>query len=174
MQRAKRCMFSMRNGVVADALRKGGSPFRIIFGVNLPQLIEISGQLPHSAKLASDLWHNTTTRESMLLAPMLMPNECMTYDLAGEWAREVPAPEVADILCHKLLRHLPFARELAEELIEDERDMVRYTGLRLLYNLLSKMPQQAKEAAQKEAARECRLTKAVALALIDDADFILG
>ncbi len=174
MQRAKRCMFSMRNGVVADALRKGGSPFQIIFGVNLPQLIEISGQLPHSAELAVDLWQNTTTRESMLLAPMLMPPEEMTLDMARQWAREVPVQEVADILCHRLLRHMPYAGELARELIDDDSDMVRYTGLRLLYNLLSKMPQKAKEAAQKEVARECKLTKTVALALIDDADFILG
>jgi len=174
MQRAKRCMFSMRNGVVADALRKGGSPFQIIFGVNLPQLVEIAEQLPHTFSMASELWHNTTTRESMLIAPLLMPREEMTRELARTWASEVPAPEVADILCHRLLRHLPFAADLAQELLSSDVDIERYTGLRLMFNLVSLMPGQALEAAKTEAARVCPLTHRVAMMLIEEAGFILG
>lgn len=174
MQRAKRCMFSMRNGVVADALRKGGCPFQIIFGVNLPQLTEIAAELPHSRELAMDLWHNSTTRESMLIAPMLMPREEMDIETAREWAGDVPSAEVADILCHRLLRHLPFAWELADELLADTSDMKRYTGLRLSFNLVSANPRKALEAARKEAERECPLSLQVARMLEEEARFILG
>lgn len=174
MQRAKRCMFSMRNGVVADALRKGGSPFQIIFGVNLPQLVEIASELPHTAQLATELWHNTTTRESMLIAPMLMPREQMTIELARAWIESVPCAEVADIFCHKLLRHLSYAPQLAQELLESETDMKRYTGLRLWFNLVNKYPREALVAATKEASRSCRLTQGVAAMLADEARFVLG
>lgn len=174
MQRAKRCMFSMRNGVVADALRKGGSPFQIIFGVNLPQLVEIASELPHTAELATDLWHNTTTRESMLLAPMLMPHEQMSIELAKAWIEDIPCAEVSDILCHRLLRHLPYAPQLAHELLEDKSDMKRYTGLRLWFNLVSKYPREALDAATKEATRFCKLTQGVAAMLADEARFVLG
>lgn len=174
MQRAKRCMFSMRNGVVADALRKGGSPFQIIFGVNLPQLVEIAAELPHTAQLATELWHNTTTRESMLIAPMLMPREQMTIELARVWIEDIPCAEVADIFCHRLLRHLSYAPQLAQELLGSETDMKRYTGLRLWFNLVNKYPREALDAATKEASRSCRLTQGVAAMLADEARFVLG
>ena len=73
MQSLKRAMFAMRNGVVADALRQGGCPFKIIFGVNLPQLAEIAAGSEHTKEFAEQVWANSTTRESMLIAPMLMP-----------------------------------------------------------------------------------------------------
>lgn len=174
MQRAKRCMFSMRNGVVADALRKGGCPFKIIFGVNLPQLMEIARELPHTLFLAEELWNNSTTRESMLLAPILMPEDEISFEKSLKWAHEVPCVEVADILCHKLLRKLPFALDLAERLLKEDDDMVRYTGLRLCYNILHMHPHRAMELAQIEAERCCALTHRIALSLIEDAEFILA
>ena len=48
MQTVKRHFFALRNGVIADALRRAGSPFRIIFGLNLPQIAEIAMKTPHS------------------------------------------------------------------------------------------------------------------------------
>ena len=33
MQNVKRRMFALRNGVVAEALRRGGCPYRIVFGL---------------------------------------------------------------------------------------------------------------------------------------------
>ena len=86
MQTVKRHFFALRNGIVADTYRKAGSNFRIIFGLNLPQIVEIAKQTPRSTALADALWHNTTTRESMLLAPMIYPREEFTQELARQWA----------------------------------------------------------------------------------------
>ena len=55
MQTVKRAFFAMRNGVIADTLRRAGSPFKIIFGLNLPQISEIAARTPHTAGLAERL-----------------------------------------------------------------------------------------------------------------------
>ena len=173
MQTVKRHFFALRNGIVADTYRKAGSNFRIIFGLNLPQIVEIAALTPKSAALADALWHNTTTRESMLLAPMIYPHDDFSRELAEKWIAEVPSVEVADILCHRLLRHMPYAADLAEAVSCSDSDIVRYTGLRLMFNLVSAMPQKALEYSRREAARNCQLTSRTAAMLIGEAEFFL-
>lgn len=153
MQQAKRMMFAMRNGVVADVLRKGGSPFSIIFGVNLPQLTDMARELGTDNELAARLWANTTTRESMLLAPMLVDADNFSEADAAAWIESVPCNEVADVLCLKLLRRLPYARELVMAYHCSDDRQQRYTALRLMCNLARQYPDMAREVADGEAAR---------------------
>ena len=135
MQNVKRRMFALRNGVIADRLRRAGDPHRVIFGLNLPQLVEVAQATGADAALARQLWANATTRESRLLAPMVMPREEMTAAEALEWAATLQDAEEADILCHRLLRHCPFARALVDDLHAGQGWM-RYAGLRLAFNLI--------------------------------------
>ena len=164
MQTVKRNFFAMRNGVIADVLRKGGSPFRIIFGLNLPQLVEIAEMTPHDRELSQRLWENSSTRESMLLAPMLMPRDSFSMEDAMRWISVIPAYEVADILCHRLLRFMPYSSELVYKLIVSDNEMGRYTGVRLACNLQYSMPELAKDVhstmmgSEKDDAA-CRLAK---------------
>lgn len=156
MQMIKRHLFAMRNGVIADTLRRGGSPFSIIFGVNLPQLTEIAATHGPDRELAEKLWANTTTRESMLLAPMLMPREDFSEDQAIRWAEQSPCPEVTDVLCLKLLRHQPYALDLVRKLADDPKPMSRYAALRLMCNLAPQNIEMAVEIgrrAQPEVAQ---------------------
>ena len=44
--------------------------------------------------------------------------------------------EVADVLCHRLLRHLDYATALFDQLLESDTILVRYTAWRLALNLL--------------------------------------
>ena len=78
LQIIKRRFFAMRNGIIADTIRKSGAPYRMIFGLNLPQIDEISRETGKNKELAEKLHADTSTRESQLLAPMLMPEEEMT------------------------------------------------------------------------------------------------
>jgi len=174
MQTVKRHFFAMRNGIIADTLRHAGSPFKIIFGLNLPQLIEIAESTPHSAELATRLWNNSTTRESMLLAPMIFPREEFDAHTAAEWSSQLPTPEVADILCHRLLRHMPYSLELAVSLCESDDDMQRYTGLRLLFNIIGHNAKTALEYAERELNAQCVLTRNLATQLADEARFYLN
>lgn len=148
MQAVKRHFFAMRNGIIADTLRKAGSPYRFIFGLNLPQIVETAQMFGPDRDLAEALWANSATRESMLLAPMMMPSDGFSVDDARRWAATVPDTEAADILCHRLLRHLPFAAELAAELARESRtDMERYTAGRLALNLFYTVPDAARQVA---------------------------
>ena len=87
----------------------------------------------------------------------------MTNDLAREWCETVETVEIADNLCHKLLRQLPDASSLYRQLIGDERPLVKYTGYRLMLNLLllGKEPSSATlktivEAEAKQAQQPLR------------------
>lgn len=153
MQQAKRMMYAMRNGVVAGALRKGGAPFSIIFGINLPQLADIARDLGVDSELAERLWANTTTRESMLLAPMLVNAEDFREEDARRWMETAKSNEVADVLCLKLLRHLPYAVNLVEAYRGSDNRQLRYTALRLMCNLARQNPALARKVADDEAAR---------------------
>ena len=41
-QNVKRRFFALRNGIIADTLRRAGDPHTIIFGLTLPQLREVA------------------------------------------------------------------------------------------------------------------------------------
>ncbi len=172
MQEVKHRLYAMRNGAVADYMRRMGVPYRIIFGVNLPHLSEIASETAPSQELARQLWANSSTRESMLLAPMIFPREEMDINTAREWATSAPTAEVADILCMKLLKHMPFARVLADELIVSDDDMNRYTALRLMFNLLPEGKAEIKAYAIAELNRDTELTRSISRALIKEIEFL--
>ncbi|MBQ1722673.1 MAG: DNA alkylation repair protein [Muribaculaceae bacterium] len=82
------------------------------------------------------MWSDRDHRECRMAATMLYPPNEFSQETALEWARGVENSEIADVLCHRLLRKLPFALELADQLLADETPLVRYTAFRLLLNLL--------------------------------------
>lgn len=174
MQKVKRRFFAMRNGVIADTLRRGGHPCRMIFGLNLPQISEIAAETGFSKALALELWADRRTRESLLLAPMVYPAGEMAPETAREWMQSVPAAEVADVLCHRLLRRLPFAFGLAVEEAGDADPMARYTALRLMRNLLNRgNASEICRYAEAELDRGEGLTRALCLNIIDEIFFLL-
>ena len=135
--------FAFRNGIIADKLRKAGDPHGMIMGCLLVDVVNIMRQASLTmgdndtrAQVAQELWNDTNSRECRLAAPMLYPAELMTLEQAQQWCLSVETVEVADNLCHKLLRHIAEADALFRQLIADERPLVKYTGYRLLLNLL--------------------------------------
>ena len=125
LQTVKRRFFAMRNGIIADTLRRAGSPYRIIFGLNLPQLTEIATEIGQDADLAIQLRDNVTTRESQMLAPMIYPIEELTEDKAEQWIDAAQSTEAIDILCHRLLRHMPFAYGLMHKYADSPVELQR-------------------------------------------------
>lgn len=164
MQTLKRRFFAMRNGLLADQLRRAGSNFRIIFGLNIIQLTEIARDYGHDPLLADALWRNTTTRESMLLAPMLWDSNDFDREGLLNLCAGIPDPEVADMVCHRLLKRRDDAAELVDALFDSEQPLHRYTALRLALPLIGGNinPEKAIAMAQQEIARADRLTIALA------------
>lgn len=189
MQTVKRRFFAMRNGIIADTLRKAGLDYRMIFGLNLPQIVEIADTTPHDASFAEELWADRRTRESMLMAPMLYPADEMDASTASRWLAEAPTTEVADVLCLKLLRFIPGAADIAADGITSDSPMTRYASLRLMFNLLNTsaspdssrlgLPEPRVLAAtlhplvESELKTDTPLTRPVAAQLLDEIEFIL-
>lgn len=174
LQMVKRRFFAMRNGVVADAMRRGGSKFRIIFGLNLPQIAEIASGLGYDKDLAWQLWGNRTTRESMLLAPMLFDPAGLQGGDIERLCDETPDIEVADVLCHRLLKRLPDAAHIMAVLSGSDVAMKRYIALRLAYWRVGCDPEASMSMACKELGRDEPLTANISRMLMAEAEMIMG
>ncbi len=168
MQQLKRRFFAMRNGAVADSLRRQGAPYRIIFGLNLPQIVEIAREFGPDTDLALELRANTATRESMLIAPMLYPATELTADLAVEWFSEAPTTEVIDIACLKLFRNLSDADDVIRRLAHSDNPLHRYAAIRLGANILPSHIDLVEETARREFDRRHPMTMTACHMLIDD------
>lgn len=169
----RRRLYEMKNGIVADTLRVGGCPYRMIWGLNLPQLAEIASSVGPSATLAEEMWNDSTLREAHLLGPLLYPADNLDISTARRWLQGIRWPEDADILCFKLLRKTPFARELAGELAGSDEPLSRYIALRLYFNIVASCPEEAKAAAETELRRDKPLSTLAGM-LVEEAKFILG
>lgn len=173
MQLVKRRFFAMRNGVLADQMRRASSPHRIIFGLNILQLREIATEFGHNTELAAALWANVTTRESRLLAPMLWRPDDLTADELVAMVKQSESTEVADNLCFELLKRRDDAQYIVMQLIDDELPLVRYAALRLILGILSRMDlSQAEAVARREAACNNELTNGLAMMVLDEIEFM--
>ena len=103
--------FVFRNGLLADKLRNSGDCHKMIFGLNLPQIIDIAKHFEKNAIVATELWNSKDTRECRIIAPMLYPIELFNEEIALKWISEIENHEIADNLCHKLLRNIPSASQ---------------------------------------------------------------
>ncbi len=174
IQQIKRQMYALRNGVIADTLRKAGFGYKYVFGLNLPQISEIATGTGISEEISLRLRDDRLCRESRLLAPMIYPVEKLTVASALEWIDDSDTTEIIDILCHKLLKKMPEAWEVVTAASESERDLTRYGALRLAFNLISDHISESKMLAEKELARDCRLTAPLSRQIIDEVDFLAG
>lgn len=102
-----------RNGMVADALKKAGYPYSLIFGLQLPQLQQISLSTERDYDLAFELWKETDCRESRLFSFFILPTE-LEIEKVKSIIRELKTSEEAEIFNFKFLRFYPFASDLLE------------------------------------------------------------
>lgn len=167
--------FAYRNGIVADRLRKAGDPHTIIMGCLLADIMDITARTREAVNddsrlqsLAQELWDDTNSRECRLAAPMLYPPHMMSLAAAQDWCQTVETTEVADNLCHKMLRHHSDAAALFRQLIAQERPLVKYTGYRLLLNLLLSGKVQATPSLKSIIETEASQAHAPLTALLRD------
>ena len=174
LQLIKRHMFAMRNGIIADTLRSAGSPFPVIFGMNLPQINETAAMFGPDPDMGRKLWNDKRTRESLLLAPMLMKADEMQADEAIQMATSVNCTEVADVLCLKLLKKLPCAIDIARRCLDRdiEDPIIRYCGVRLLWNLIPAHNAEAMQLAQIECTLGFDLSSQLAERLVEEINFL--
>ena len=128
--------FAYRNGIIAEQLQAAGDPHTMIMGCQLADIIAITSRYEKNTALAQELWDDEKHRECRMAATMLYPAEEFKMETAIAWCLSVESVEIADVLCHRLLRHLPYAIELWKQLLTCDKKLVQYTAWRLLLNLL--------------------------------------
>lgn len=136
IQEIRKEFFVYRNGIVAEQLRAAGDPHKVIMGCQLADVITIASRYVKEAKLAQALWDDTQHRECRMAATMLYPLEDFSIETALSWCHGVESVEIADVLCHRLLRHLNYAPAIFEQLRNSDQPLTRYTAWRLALNLL--------------------------------------
>lgn len=129
-----RAFHGMMNGPLSTSMREKGLTYKVNFGVELPRLQEYAKTLPHTHELAQVLFKENI-RESRLLAPMLMPIERFSPELADVWIESMQFTEEASACVHFLFSRLPYASQKAFEWIAREEWMFQFCGFQLLGNL---------------------------------------
>lgn len=133
----KKALRAAMNGVLSSKMREAGMPYKLVFGVELPRLLEISKEFAPDLKLALELW-NENIRECKILAVLLLPDGEMTADLAEIWVSEIPTAEIAQILVMYQLRNLPQAADVAFRWIASEDDTKQLCGYLTIAHLLQR------------------------------------
>ncbi|MCM1441501.1 MAG: DNA alkylation repair protein [Roseburia sp.] len=172
LQLIKQRFFAMRNGIIADTLRRSGTPYRMIFGLNLPQIKEIAADFAPNLELARQLRDDRATRESQMIAPMLMTADYLTVDEATEWLLSAPTVEAIDILCHSLLRHHQAVSEIIDRALTADSDMAHYGAVRLMWNVFRSNHSHYRSLAEKELASNRTATASLTQNLLDEINFL--
>ena len=137
MQLIKRDFRSLMNGTAAASLREKGLHYRLIFGVEWPQLMRLSAEIGKDHDLAQALWKEDI-RECRLLAGLIQPVETFSLELADVWIETMHYPEEAQYTVLSLFQHLPHVSEAAFNWIARSEEMYRLCGWLVLARLFMK------------------------------------
>lgn len=119
LQDIKKDFYRYRNGIVAESLRKLYDPDVLIFGLTVPQLMEIARKYPKDLNLGLQLWKDKKTRESRLLALYLIPVALLEKETAREMFLDIRNFEEADFLTFRILRNTSYSEELYNDLCKE-------------------------------------------------------
>ena len=123
------------NGVVSQSMREKGLDYKINFGIELPRLKEIAAKFEKNHDVAQALWKENI-RECKILAGLLQPVETFYPEIADIWVEDMHYPEIAELTCMNLFRHLPYASEKAFQWTADEGEYIQFCGYMLMARLL--------------------------------------
>ena len=137
------------NGVTAQSLREKGLNYHLNWGASLQHLQEMAAEIREDVAkrvssepsdqfftLSSLLWKENI-RECKILATMLMPPEKFPADLAMLWVEQTPTQEIAEMAAMNLYRHLPYAKDMAFQLIAQPYEMAQLQGYCILARLFT-------------------------------------
>lgn len=137
LKKIKQSFRLLMNGVTAQSLRDKGLEYHLNWGANLLHLQEMAKDYDKDLSLALALWKEDI-RECKILATLLMPTKEFTSDLATLWIEQLRSQEIAELLCMNLLQHVPYASDMAFQLLAEEHEMPRLCGFNILARLFSR------------------------------------
>lgn len=122
------------NGIVSENMRNKGVGYHVNWGISLMHLREMATEYEKDLHVALELWKDNV-RESKIMALLLMPAEEFTMDLAEVWIESLPTQEMAEMAAMLLFHQLPYAPELAYQLVAHTHPLHQILG----YNMLSRI-----------------------------------
>ena len=125
------------NGVIANSMRQKGMNYKLIFGVPLPEIMQIAKEIGHDADLARALWEEDV-REMKILATLVFPPQEMTHDEARRWVAAIPYPEIAEQCSNNLFPFMAQADGFAVSLLSDTQSPFARTVAFLVFAQLFK------------------------------------
>ena len=112
----KKEFYCLRNGIISEHLNKIYHPGKLVFGLNAPQFMELSQKYPKNLDLGKKLWKDKNCRESRILALYLIPPKEIEKKEVIDMIKEVESVEEAEFLAFRILRHIPYSKELYEQI----------------------------------------------------------
>lgn len=164
----KKIRLSM-NGEVSASMTQRGLKYKRNFGVNIPRIKEISQNYSPNHDLASRLWA-LKIRETMILATLLQPLKKFSKKDAEEWMEAVDQTELAEQISMNLFSKLPFATELALDLINSDKMWNQIVGFMVIARVWKTISEEEllqilNLSVELSASDELHLYKSISLAL---------
>ena len=112
----KQDFFRFRNGIVAEGLKGITGNAKRIYGLTVPQFMEMSKKYSKDTELGLLLWQDEGTRESRIFALYLIDPNDIDLKHANRLISDVQSFEEGDFLAFKVLRNIPEAEKVYKEL----------------------------------------------------------
>lgn len=123
------------NGVASAGMRNGGISYGLNFGVGLPRLRQIAGDIGFDASLALSLWKENV-RECRIIAALVYPPAEFLPDLADEWVSQIQSSDLADVCSMYLFSRMKDASATAFRWMASDNEMVQYCGFLSLAHMM--------------------------------------
>lgn len=115
------------------------------YGVRIPELRKIAGQIGKDHSLANQLW-SSGVQEARILASMIADPQKVTKIQMEKWAKDFDSWDLCDGCCGNLFDKTPFAYEKAMEWSSRKEEFVKRAG----FSLMAYLAVHDKEAPDKK------------------------
>lgn len=130
------------DGVISDSMKAHGINYKKNHGVSITRIREIAGMFKKSHDLAQQLWLSES-REMMILATLLQPEETFTSEMASAWLKKCTNIELIEQAALNLYQHLEFAPEFSLSCIKSEYIYPKIFGFILALRIYQRLSPQA-------------------------------
>ena len=124
----------LRNGDIADAMKRTGIEYKMNWGVSLVILRQMAKEFEPNHLLALKLW-NKQWRETSILATLLDQPQEVSEEQMDFWTKTFESNEIAEIASTHLWVKSKFAFIKALEWCRGKKHLVRFTGIHLVGRL---------------------------------------
>lgn len=137
LKKIKQSFRLLMNGVTAQSLRDKGLEYHLNWGANLLHLKDMAEPYGKDYDLAIALWKEDI-RECKILATLIMPTDKFESDIATIWIEQLRSQEIAELLVMNLLQFVPYASDMAFQLLAEQAALPRLVGFNILSRLFSR------------------------------------